>query len=283
MAEEQSTKKKRKEKAEEENEMTFLGHLEVLRWHIIRSFGAIFIFAILAFVNKSFIFDQIIMHPKMPDFWTNQMFGRLADWTGAESLRINTHELQLISIAMSGQFMTHIWVSLIAGFIVAAPFVIFEFWRFVKPALYDNERKHSAGAVIYMSLLFITGVLFGYFLIVPLSVHFLGSYSISGNVINQINVLSYIGTVSSITLASGVIFELPVFVYFLSKIGILTPAMMKQYRRHAYIVLLVLSAIITPPDVFSQIMVCLPLVVLYEIGIVISKRVEKKAKKAMND
>lgn len=283
MAEEQSTKKKRKKKAEEENEMTFLGHLEVLRWHIIRSFGAIFIFAILAFVNKSFIFDQIIMHPKMPDFWTNQMFGRLADWTGAESLRINTHELQLISIAMSGQFMTHIWVSLIAGLIVAAPFVIFEFWRFVKPALYDNERKHSAGAVIYMSLLFITGVLFGYFLIVPLSVHFLGSYSISGNVINQINVLSYIGTVSSITLASGVIFELPVFVYFLSKIGILTPAMMKQYRRHAYIVLLVLSAIITPPDVFSQIMVCLPLVALYEIGIVISKRVEKKAAKAMND
>ncbi len=280
MAEEQSTKK-RKKKVVQETEMSFLEHLEILRWHIIRAFGSIFIFAILAFINKEFIFDKIIMHPKMPDFWTNQMFGKLADMTGADSLRINTHELQLISIAMSGQFMTHIWVSLIAGFIVAAPYVIFEFWRFVKPALYDNERKHSVGAVIYMSLLFATGVLFGYYLIVPLSVHFLGSYSISGSVINQINVLSYIGTVSSITLASGVIFELPVFVYFLSKVGILTPSLMKKYRRHAYIVLLILSAVITPPDVFSQIMVCLPLVILYEIGIVISKRVMKKAEREM--
>lgn len=128
-----------------------------------------------------------------------------------------------------------------------------------------------------MSLLFITGVLFGYFLIVPLSIHFLGSYSISSEVVNQINMRSYIGTVTSISLASGVIFELPIFVYFLSKIGILTPDLMKKYRRHAYVALLLLSAIITPPDVFSQIMVCFPLVFLYEVGIIISKRVNKKA------
>ncbi len=282
MAEEQSTKKKKQEKAEEV-EMSFLEHLEVLRWHLIRSFGAIFIFAILAFINKSLIFDKIIMAPKMPDFWTNRMFGRLAELTGIESLRINTEELQLISIAMSGQFMTHIWTSLIAGIVVAAPYVIYEFWRFIKPALYDNERKNSGGAVLYMSFLFLTGVLFGYYLIVPLSVHFLGSYSISGQVANQINVLSYIGTVSSITLASGVIFELPIFVYFLSKIGILTPNIMRKYRRHSYVLLLILSAIITPPDVFSQIMVCLPLVILYEIGIVISRRIEKKAASALDD
>lgn len=282
MAEEQSTKKK-KEKKVEEVEMSFLEHLEVLRWHLIRAFGAIFLFSILAFANKDIIFDQIIMHPKLPDFWTNRMFAKLADLTGADSLRINTGDLQLISISMSGQFMTHIWTSIIAGLVIAAPYVIWEFWRFIKPALYDSERKHSIGAVFYMSFLFLCGVLFGYYLIVPLSVHFLGSYSISGEVANQINVLSYIGTVTSITLASGVIFELPVFVYFLSKIGILTPSMMKKYRRHSYIALLVLSAIITPPDVFSQIMVCLPLVVLYEIGIVISKRVNKKADAAIDN
>jgi sec-independent protein translocase protein TatC len=133
-----------------------------------------------------------------------------------------------------------------------------------------------------MSFLFILGVLFGYFLIVPLSVHFLGSYSISSEVTNQINMRSYISTVTSISLASGVIFELPIFVYFLSKVGILTPEMMTTYRRHAYVFLLLISAIITPPDVFSQIMVCLPLVLLYEIGIVISRRVNKKADEALD-
>lgn len=282
MAEEQNTKKSKGEK-EEEAEMSFLEHLEVLRWHLIRSFGAILFFSILAFINKDIIFDQIIMHPKMPDFWTNRMFARLADLTGADSLRINTGDLHLISISMAGQFMTHIWTSLVAGLIVAAPYVIWEFWRFVKPALYDTERKHSMGAVFYMSILFICGVLFGYYLIVPLSVHFLGSYSISTEVENQINVLSYISTVTSITIAAGIIFELPVLVFFLSKIGILTPGVMKKYRRHSYVALLVVSAIITPPDVFSQIMVCLPLVILYEIGIIISKRVNKQAEAAIDN
>lgn len=247
MTEEQSTKKTKRKKIEEV-EMSFLDHLEVLRWHLIRAFGSIFLFSVLAFANKEIIFDKIIMHPKMPDFWTNRMFAKLADLTGAESLRINTGDLKLISISMSGQFMTHIWTSIVAGLVIAAPYVIWEFWRFIKPALYDSERKHSIGAVFYMSFLFICGVLFGYYLIVPLSVHFLGSYSISGEVANQINVLSYISTVTSITLAAGVIFELPVFVYFLSKIGILTPQIMKKYRRHAYVALLVVSAIITPPD-----------------------------------
>ena len=281
MAEEQSTKKRVKKKVEEV-EMSFLEHLEVLRWHLIRAFASIFIFSILAFINKDIIFDKIIMSPKMPNFWTNRMFAKLADLTGADSLRINTSELKLISISMAGQFMTHIWTSIIAGVIIAAPYVIWEFWRFIKPALYDTERKHSMGAVFYMTFLFLTGVLFGYYLIVPLSVHFLGSYSISSEVANQINVLSYISTVSSITIASGVIFELPVFVYFLSKVGILSPQLMKKYRRHAYVLLLIISAIITPPDVFSQIMVCLPLVFLYEVGIIISKRVQKKAEADMD-
>ncbi len=280
MTEEQSTKKRKHKKAEQ-SEMSFLEHLEELRWHIIRAFLAIVVFSIVAFINKDIIFDKIILHPKMPDFWTNRMFGLLADYTGIDSLRINTTELKLISISMAGQFMTHIWTSIIAGLIISSPYVIFEIWRFIKPALYEKERKHSAGAVFYMSILFILGVLFGYYLIVPLSVHFLGSYSISTEVGNQINVLSYISTVTSITLASGVIFELPVFVFFLAKVGILGPQMMKKYRRHSYVILLILSAIITPPDVFSQIMVCLPLVALYEVGILIAQRVTKKAEREL--
>ncbi|WP_159518654.1 twin-arginine translocase subunit TatC [Sunxiuqinia indica] len=278
--EQQSTKKK-KHKKEKEVEMSFLDHLEELRWHIIRAFLSIVFFAVLAFLNKDFIFDTVIFNPKTPDFWTNRMFANLAELTGMDSLRINTQELQLISLKMADNFMTHIMTSIIAGLIVASPYVFFEVWRFISPALYDKEKSHSGGAVFYMSVLFIIGVLFGYFLIVPLSVHFLGSYSISSEVTNQINMRSYIGTVTSISLASGVIFELPIFVYFLSKIGILTPSLMKSYRRHAYVALLLLSAIITPPDVFSQIMVCLPLVFLYEIGIVISKRVNKKAEEDM--
>ncbi len=274
--EEQSTKKKGKKKKEKSGEMSFLDHLEELRWHIIRAVLAIVGFAILAFISKDFIFDTIIFNPKTPEFWTNRMFAQLAELTGVESLSINSTPLELISIKMADNFMTHIMVSIIAGLIISSPYVFFEVWRFIKPALYDKERKHSSGAVFYMSVLFILGVLFGYYLIVPLSIHFLGSYSISAEVTNQINMRSFIGTVTSISLASGVIFELPIFVYFLSKVGILTPEMMKQYRRHAYVALLLLSAIITPPDVFSQIMVCFPLVFLYEIGIVISKRVNKQ-------
>ncbi|MEL7588878.1 MAG: twin-arginine translocase subunit TatC [Prolixibacteraceae bacterium] len=258
-------------------EMSFLEHLEELRWHIIRAFLSIVVFSVLAFLNKDIIFDKIILAPKNPGFWTNRMFGKLADYVGMDSVRINTDEFQVISISMSGQFMTHFWTSVIAGLIVASPYVIYEIWRFIRPALYERERKYSTGAVFYMSVLFLIGVLFGFYLIVPLSVHFLGSYSVSSAVANQINILSYINTVTSITLASGIIFELPVVVYALSKVGILSPDMMTTYRRHSYVVLLIVSAIITPPDVFSQVMVCIPLVFLYEIGIFISKRVTKKA------
>ncbi|MGE4586999.1 MAG: twin-arginine translocase subunit TatC [Mangrovibacterium sp.] len=275
--------KKSKDKEKDPGqEMSFLEHLEELRWHIIRAFLAVIVFSVAAFINKDLIFDKIILNPKTPGFWTNRMFARLADWMQTDAIRINNQEFELISINMSGQFMTHIWTSIIAGLIVASPYVIFEIWRFIRPALYDKERRYSAGAVFYMSFLFILGVLFGYYLIVPLSVHFLGSYSISPNVTNQINILSYINTVSSITLASGIIFELPVVVYFLSKVGILTPGMMIKYRRHSYVILLILSAIITPPDVFSQIMVCIPLAFLYEIGIVISARVNRKAEKELD-
>ncbi len=260
----------------EEGEMSFLEHLEVLRWHLIRAVLAVFIFAIVAFVFYDIIFDKIILAPKNTDFFTNRMFALLADYTGVDALRINAEPFQLININMAGQFATHISVSLIIGVIVGFPYLFFEFWRFIRPALYEKEQEHAKGSIFYTSFLFALGVLFGYYIITPLSVHFLGSYNVSSQVMNQINLNSYISTVTSIVLASGIIFELPVLIFFLSKIGLVSPEFLKKYRKHAIVLILILSAIITPPDVFSQILVCLPLLALYEVGIRISRRIQKQ-------
>ncbi len=282
--EEQSTKKnKKKSKKQDQAEMSFLDHLEELRWHIIRSALAIVVFAVVAFILKDFIFNTVILNPRTPDFWTNRMLAKLGDMVGSEALKINQKPLEIISIQIAGQFMTHIWVSIIAGMILSSPVIFYEFWRFIKPALYDTEKKYASGAVFFTTILFLMGVLFGYFLIVPLSIHFLGTYNVSGEVANQINLKSYISSVTSISLAAGVVFLIPIFSYFLSKVGILTPQFMKTYRRHAYVIMLLLSAIITPPDIFSQIMVCFPLVFLYEIGIIISRRVVKKREKELDE
>jgi sec-independent protein translocase protein TatC len=275
--EEQTTKKRGKKAPEAE--MSFLEHLEELRWHIIRSFSIIIVFAVVAFIMKDFIFDTIIFKPKTPEFWTNRMMAKLGELVGTDVLKINQNPLKLIALKMSDQFMLHFMVAIVVGLIVASPFVFFEIWRFIKPALYDKEKKHASGAVFYTSVLFLLGILFGYFLIVPLSIDFLTTYSVSAEVENQINMRSYISTVTSITFASGIIFLLPIFSYFLSKVGILTPQFMRTYRKHSYVVMLLLSAIITPPDVFSQIMVAIPLVFLYEISIFISRSVVKKREK----
>jgi sec-independent protein translocase protein TatC len=261
------------------NEMTFLDHLEELRWHIIRAFASIAVFAILAFVFKTFLFDEVILGPSRPDFFTNRMLCQLAAYFDLPVLCINQEQLKFQNINMSGQFTMHIAISFIAGAVIAFPLIFWEFWRFVKPALYENEVKHSRGAIFAASMLFSLGILFAYYIITPLSVYFLGNYQVSESVENIINFGSYVSTISSIVLASGVMFELPVFIYFLSKVGLVTPAFLRKYRRHAIVLSLALAAIITPPDVISQILVCLPLIVLYEAGIVIAKRVEKKREK----
>jgi len=263
----------------EEEGMSFLEHLEVLRWHLIRSVLAVLVFAVGAFLFYDVVFDGIILAPKNADFFTNRMFAQFADYIGVESLKINTKPFQLININMAGQFSTHITTSLVIGLILGFPYLFFEFWRFVRPALYSNEKKHARGSIFYTSFLFALGVLFGYYLITPLSVHFLGSYNVSSQVLNQINLSSYISTVTSIVLASGVIFELPILIFFLSKVGLISPEFLKKYRKHAVVLMLILSAIITPPDIFSQVLVCLPLLILYEVGISISKRVQKQQAK----
>jgi sec-independent protein translocase protein TatC len=262
-----------------DKEMSFLEHLEELRWHIIRSVLAIVIFMILAFIFKKFIFGTVILSPRNPDFITNRLLCELGGYLNIPALCINTQHWQLINIKMSGQLTTHITVAMVAGIILAFPFVLLEFWRFLKPALKPNESKYASGAVISASFLFFLGVLFGYFMLAPLSIHFLSSYEVDPSVANQINIRSYIGTLTSVCLATGLVFELPIITFFLTKIGVVTPTFMRKYRKHAIVVIFIIAAIITPPDVFSQTLVAIPLLLLYEVSIFISARVVKQKEK----
>jgi len=261
----------------QEQDMSFLDHLEVLRWHLIRSGIAILFFSILAFIFKEIIFDVILLAPKDPNFLTYRFLCNISQNLGlGDALCITESPFSLMNISMAGQFSTHLMTSIYAGFILAFPYVFWEIWRFIVPALKDNETKITRGVVFFSSLLFLTGVVFGYFVIAPLSVNFLGSYQVSQTVANQISLTSFVGTVSTISLANGIIFELPILVYFLTKIGLLTPEFMRTYRRHAMVITLILSAIITPPDITSQILVSFPLIILYEISIQISKAIVKR-------
>jgi sec-independent protein translocase protein TatC len=257
-------------------EMTFLEHLEELRWHIIRSVLAITVFSILAFVCKRILFDIILMGPSKADFWTNRMLCKLGGWVNAQALCINTNPLVLQNTLVTGQFVAHIKISLIAGLVLGFPYMFYEFWRFIKPALYQNEKQHATGAVFYITFLFLLGVLFGYYCITPLSINFLYNYYVSDIVKNIPTLASYISLITSISLASGILFELPVLIYFLSKVGLITPSFLRNYRKHAIVVILLVAGIITPsPDMFSQLLVSLPIILLYEIGILLSRRVEK--------
>ena len=277
-----------------DKEMSFLEHLEELRWHIIRSVVAIVILMIVAFCFRNIIFDAIILAPRNPDFITAKLLGNLGNilsqyfkFIDADVLYINQKPANIINIHMAGQLTTHIKVSLVAGLILAFPVILWEFWKFFEPALKPNESRYAKGTVLISSMLFFIGVLFGYFALAPLSIHFLTTYEVSETVVNQINIMSYIGTMTSISLATGLVFELPIIVFFLTKIGILTPEFMRNYRRHSIVVILILAAIITPPDVFSQILVAIPLLFLYEISIFISAKVVKQREREraafMND
>lgn len=256
--------------------MSFLEHLEVMRWHLLRSIAAIVILALVAFVFKDIVFDKIILAPKEPPFPTNRWLCQLGEILGLQRICINQDPFQLQTVKMAEQFSMHIIVSLVAGIVVSFPYIFWEFWRFIVPALYDKEKSTARGAVFYTSLLFILGVLFGYYIISPLSVNFLGNYRVSESVISAPTLRSYVQTITSVVLASGLVFQLPILVYFLSRVGLVTPDFLKKYRRHSLVLIVTLSAIITPPDVFSQVLVALPLMVLYEIGIGISKRIMRE-------
>lgn len=264
----------------ESDNMSFLEHLEVLRWHLIRASLAIMIMALAAFLAKGILFDVILFGPKQPDFFTYRLFCSISrEISNTELFCLTEMPFKILNTRMAGQFSTHIWVALIAGFILAFPYVLYEFWRFISPGLHSSERTYSRWVMFFGGILFMLGVLFGYYLIVPLSLQFLGTYTISEEVNNLIDLNSYLSTVSTVTLATGIIFELPVVIYFLARTGLVTADFLRKYRRHAIVLILVLSAVITPPDVASQILVSFPIMLLYEVGIRIAARIEKRRAK----
>lgn len=268
------------------NEMSFLDHLEELRWHLIRSTAAVIIIGIVAFVFSGFVFDVIIFGPSKMDFPTYKFFCDAATWINIDSDFCKEKlPFTIQSRTMSGQFSADIWTAIWGGIILGFPYILYELWKFISPGLYEKERKHSRGFIFVASLLFFLGVLFGYYVVAPLSINFLGTYQVSEIVLNEFDLDSYIGTVRSAVLACGVLFELPIIIYFLTKVGLITPEIMRKYRKIALVLVLILSAVITPPDVASQIIVAIPVLILYQVSIYISARVlkseaKKEAKRA---
>ena len=262
------------------NEMSFLDHLEDLRWHLIRATSAIIIVGTLAFLFSRSIFKLIIFAPTEMSFPTYRLLCKAAQFINVETT-FCAEELPMMiqNRTMAGQFSADIWTSILAGFIIAFPYVIYQLWKFISPGMHPNEQKHSKGFIIICSFLFFIGVLFGYYIVTPLSINFLANYSISDIVDNQIDIGSYIALVRSAALASGLVFELPIIIYFLTKIGLVTPEFLKKYRKYALVIVLILSAIITPPDIASQIIVAIPIIILYQVSIYISKVVIRNQKK----
>jgi sec-independent protein translocase protein TatC len=272
----ETTSNKKKANPSPEKEMSFWEHLEELRWHLVRAVVVLLILAIAAFTLREVIFDVVVLGPKDPNFISYRALCALGKLINTDALCISTEPLEIINIQMSGQFMVHLYISMMAALVVAFPYLLWEIWSFVRPALLPKEKKYSRGLVIYSTILFILGMLFSYYLIVPLTINFFSSYQVSESVNNTITLNSYISTVVSLTLATGLVFELPIVVFFLTKIGLLTPAFMKKSRKYVLVILLTIAAIITPPDIFSQILVTIPLLMLYELSIIISARVVRK-------
>ena len=260
-------------------EMSFLDHLEELRWHLIRAVLAVVIAGGIAFLLKGFIFDILLFGPSKGDFFSYDMLCRMSTFIGIDGgFCFEELPFKIQSRTMGGQFSAHVWTSITAGFIIAFPYVIYEFWKFVAPAMHSDERKYAKGFIFVTSLLFFLGVLFGYYVVTPLSINFLGKYQVSDIVLNEFDLSSYISLVRASVLASGLIFELPIVIYFLTKVGVVTPQFLKTYRKYALVIVLILSAVITPPDIVSQIIVAIPVLILYEVSIIISKFMYKKEK-----
>ncbi|MDI1321639.1 MAG: twin-arginine translocase subunit TatC [Algoriphagus sp.] len=272
-------------KEEEEEGMSFLDHLEALRWHILRAISAVLILTIIAFLAKNIVFGVIILGPSKIDFITYRLFCDLGNFLGIPALCIEQLPFTLQSREMTSQFSMHMTSSLVVGFVVAFPYLFWEVWRFISPGLYDKEKNAARGAVFFVSVLFFLGAGFGYFVLAPMSINFLANYQLDPSIVNEFDISSYISTLTMLVLASAIMFQLPVVVYFLSKSGLVTSKMLISYRRHSIVIILIVSAIITPPDVVSQVLIAMPILVLYEMGIIIAKRLEKEkaARRAEED
>ncbi len=260
----------------DDKEMSFIDHLEELRWHLIRSLVAIAIFTVVAFIYKDFFFGKIVLGPTRLDFWTYRKLCELGQLLDSPALCFDKLNFTLQSRKMAGQFLMHLTSSFVIGLIIAFPYVFWELWRFVRPGLYENERQVTTGVVLVVSILFLSGALFGYYILTPISVQFLANYTLDPSIINEFDIISYVSTMLTLVLGCALLFQLPILIYFLAKAGIVSAQSMKVYRRHAIVVIFVVAAIITPADVFSQIIVALPLILLYEISIFIAGFVKKK-------
>lgn len=263
-------------------EMSFLGHLEALRWHLVRASAVIVIIGITCFCFNDIMFDKVIFGPLQQDFISYKALCSLGYKIGAGDvmcMTVKTPHLQTLSA--SEQFFTHMWISLLAGLILGCPYVLWELWRFIRPALKSTEASPIRFFVIIASLLFFIGIAFGYFLLFPMSYNFLINYKLSSSDIVQTNntLDDYISLISTMTLVAGLVFEMPILVYFLTRMMILTPAFMRKYRKYAVVIILIVAAVITPsPDVTSQMVVAVPMYLLYEISIFVSVYVMKKHK-----
>lgn len=265
------------------SQSTFWGHLFVLRKHLFRMTLYIAVGAVAAFFCDHIIYDRIIFGPRHPDFPTYRFFCWLSDalngWLGTSAdLCMRPVEFDIQNRELTGQFNSHLWVSFVAGLVVAAPLVVWEVWRFVAPALTDRERRSARGVVGYVSGLFFAGLAFGYFVILPMSVNFFTGYRLGTEqaVVNNIELSSYTSNVVNITLATGIMFQLPILVYILSRMGLITSSFLVRYYRHALVAILILAAVLTPPDVVSQIVLAVPIVLLYQAGILICRRIERR-------
>jgi len=261
-----------------ESEMSFFGHLEALRWHLMRAALAVIVFSVVAFCNFTFIYNNIIMGPWNPDtFWTFRIMCKLGTFFHIDGFCITKMNAILISTGVGDQFLLQLNSSVTIGIILAIPYILWEIWRFVKPALLDKERKAANGFVFYATLLFVIGILFGYYILAPESIAFLANYSVSADIHNQFTVGSYLSILSTVTLITGIVFELPMIIYILASIGVLTATFMRRTRRYAILIIMLVGAIISPsPDVLTTTIATIPLLILYEIGVMVAAVVEKR-------
>jgi sec-independent protein translocase protein TatC len=265
-------------------EMAFTDHIEALRWHLVRALSAIIIAAIVVFFNIEWIFTHIILGPANKDFISYRLLCDFGKLIHVDALCMDQINIKFQNTELSGQFMMSFSSSFMLGFIIAFPYVFWEFWRFIKPALKEVELKYARGIVFWSSLLFFLGVGFAYFLIAPFTINFFANYQLSPQFENIITIANYYDTMGDLVFGLGLVFELPILVYFLSRLGILTPKLMRDQRRFAIVIIMVLAAVITPPDWFSIFLVAIPLVLLYEAGIVVSAKIlkEKKQKEKLD-
>ncbi len=268
---------------QEEKEMSFLDHLEELRWHLIRALIAVMVISIVVFMAKDFVWDTVIFGPAQSNFITWRMLCKVGDLINSKALCIDDIPFMIQSRKMTGQFTMHITSSFVIGIIVSFPYVFWEIWRFISPGLYSQERQLSRGAVFFVTLLFMMGVSFGYFVMAPLAVNFLANYQVSSLVQNEFDITSYVSTISMLVLGSGILFQLPIVVYFLTKVGLVNPQLMRAYRKHAIVVILILGALLTPPDPLSQVLIAIPLFGLYQFSIFISGRVIKRQARELKE